>query len=697
MTDAPMSRDALDRLVSDLVAAAASYYESDYLLMTDAEYDAGIETIRSAIAADPSLSDADTDALLGSVAAGQSDGGNVVHPARMLSMAKVGAGEEGLAQIDVFIAQVEAISPAGQPAVIVEPKMDGLAVRAVYRDGTLVLAATRGDGSSGEDITYRVMRGEGITGLPTLLGDQDFTGEVRGEIYMTRDDFERANKIRVAAGGRPFVNPRNGVAGALRKSGEAAMPMHFAAYDFLGVTGGSTVPDTHQCRMDLLVAIGFETARSRIGGLGGTPRMIIDQIETVRPALPFEIDGAVIKANHDSVRAAMGEGSRTPNWAVAYKYAAEEATATVEDIEVSVGRTGRIGLRARITPTFVGGTTVTYATLHNPSWIAEQGIGIGSKVVLKRAGDVIPRITAPLDTVENAHIAPWTPPAVCPQCGGEWDKTSLLWRCTSPSCALAPALDYWASRDALDIEGLGGTVAEALAETTFTTGPLIGRRIWSVADLYDLTLDDWSSLILGTTPTGGDRTLGEANARKIMLSLADSKKQPFNRVLTGLGIRGTGRSLCRALARAFPTMDRLLEATTGDIAEVEKIGPVKAALIVDALTALGPVIDRLAARGLNMGEEPAETAGPKPLTGKTFVVSGSVPGYTRTTAQEAIEAAGGKASSSVSKTTTALITDETTTSKAKKAIALDIPIIDPTDFAALLRGDFTGLTIGRRG
>lgn len=681
MTTQPFANQPeFDAHVALLTAAAGSYYDSDLLRMTDAEYDAGIAQIEAALVAHPIWASADADALLGSIAAGQSAGGDVTHPTRMLSMAKVTAGDaDALVSIDALVAKC----PRG---VVVEPKMDGLALRVEYVAGRLSRAVTRGDGSSGEDVTAQVTRGEGVSGLPVTLAE-DWTGEVRGEVFMTLDQFEAAQVLRAERGGKPFVNPRNATAGALRKTGaEHWMPMTFAAYD-LSAEFGDLVQTSHTGLMMTAATLGFITARglAEQAGIKGGPfthaeatRGAIEQIASARQNLPFEIDGAVVKADRRQDRTALGEGSRTPRWALAYKYPAEEATAIVEDVEVTVGRTGRIGLRARISPTFVGGTTVTYATCHNPSWIVEQGIGIGSTVVLKRAGDVIPRITAPLDSPANAGIAAWAPPSVCPQCAEPWNTDSLLWRCETPSCGLVNAIDYFTSRDAMDVEGLGGVVAEAL---------VVHGYVESIADLYDLRAETLGDLPLGETSTGGVRRLGELNAAKIVANLESSKTQPLNRVITGLGIRGTGRSMSRALATAFPTMDLLRAAHVEDLAEVEKIGPKKAALIAAGLTSMVPVLDRLAAVGVNMGSEVTEVTGSKPLAGKTVVVSGSVPGYSRNEANEAIEAAGGKSSGSVSAKTSYLVTAETTTSKAKKAADLGVPVIDPDQFAALLRGE----------
>lgn len=344
----------------------------------------------------------------------------------------------------------------------------------------------------------------------------------------------------------------------------------------------------------------------------------------------------------------------------------------LRDIEVRVGRTGRISLRAVLDPVFVDGTTITYATLHNPRFVEEQGLAIGQTVAVWRAGDVIPRVTAPIG--EQPHgLTPWTPPETCPQCGEPWDKSSLLWRCHTASCSATNALEYWCSREAMDVEGAGEALCVALVNAGLAN---------DVADLYVLTADQLAELPVGTTKAGGVVLLGKLNAAKVIASLEHSKAQAFNRVITGLGIRMTGRSVGRWLAARFKNMDALRAATVEEIAEIDKMGLIKAQHVVDGLTAMAGVIDRLAAAGVTMSVP--ETTGDKPLDGKTYVVSGSVPGYTRTTVSERIEELGGRASGSVSANTTALVTAETTTAKAVKAAKLGVPIIDPAEFAQLL-------------
>ena len=696
-----------DTLVGDLVVAAAAYYDSAVLTMTDAEYDAGIDTLQTTLTAHPEWSSDEVTGLLDYVAGGQSAGGDVTHPERMLSLAKVSPDKSDDAEIRDLLAterrkardespithaDVEAFKDRNKTeaaslvtktnkGVVVEPKMDGLADRVEYVDGRLVLAALRGNGDSGEDVTEQVRRG--IVGLPLVL-DEPFTGEVRGEVYMTEAQFAEAQTLRAQRGGQPFVNPRGAVAGSLRKTGdENAMPMSFAAYDL-------TSPLTsHDDRMTEAERLGFATARSTVEarGMDLSPVhtveeavALIKQIEALRPTLGFEIDGAVIKADGDWDRTALGAGSRTPHWAIAYKYPPQVGESRIVDVEVRTGRTGRISLRARIEPVFVGGTTITYASLHNPAWIDQQGIGIGSKVRVERRGDVIPRVEAPLDPTVNEGIPTWVAPETCPTCEEAWDKTSLLWRCHTPACSIAGRLDYALGGDALDVDGFGTSIAEALAENEIAK---------DIADLFTLTLDQWATLPVGTTTTGAPRLLGETTAKKIMANIEAAKAQPFNRVITALGIRHGGKSVGQWLAGEFHTMENLRAASVADLAQIDKMGTVKATAIVNGLVDMADVIDRLAAAGVNMGAEPADDGSPKPLAGMTFVISGAVPaGYkNRGAAQEAIIAAGGKASGSVSKTTTALITDETTTAKAVKAQSLGVPVIDPDQFDALLRGE----------
>ena len=663
---APVERAFADRAefdagVEQARRAARLYYDTGDAVMTDADYDVLADRIAASVAAHPEWDD---QGVTTAVAAGASAGGDVRHPTAMLSLHKIKTPDE----VTAFVATL------GGDGCLVEVKLDGLAIRAEFVAGRLTLAALRGDGTTGEDVTAQVRRG--IAGLPAEL-DTPWTGEVRGEVYMTVDDFQAASANRVAAGGKAFVNSRGAVAGAIRSIDRAyEAPMTFATYE---ITGEGVDPaGSHLGRMGRAEELGFPAACRLIPDVTGecfTAEQVVAAIDVIgaqRPTLVFPIDGAVIKANAESTRRRLGLASRTPYWAVAFKYPPDTASTVLRDIEVRVGRTGRISLRAVIDPVQVGGTTVTKATLHNPQWVAEQGLAIGQTVAVWRAGDVIPRVTAPIGDQPHG-LAPWVAPEVCPQCGEPWDTTSLLWRCHTASCAAANALAYWCSREALDVDGAGDSFCDAVIEAGLAR---------DVADLYALTVDDIAELPVGRTAAGGTVMLGRANAERIVAGLEASKRQPFNRVVTGLGIRMTGRSVGRWLAARFKSMTALRAATVEEIAEIDKMGLIKAQHVVDGLAAMSGVIDRLTAHGLTM--EVTDDGGVKPLAGQTYVVSGSVPGYTRTTVSERIEALGGSASSSVSAKTTALVTAETTTAKAKKAAQLGIPVIEPEEFARML-------------
>jgi DNA ligase (NAD+) len=628
--------------------AAAAYYDSTDLLMSDQEYDRLVDMAQATVDA----TGWDDGGVLTQVAAGQSAGGDVVHTVPMLSLAKATTPKE----LSAFLSRIQGA------ATVTEPKLDGLAISVVYVNGDLVQAATRGDGTTGEDVTAQA---RAISGLPVAAGD--FTGEVRGEVFMTISDFEASNVNRVAEGSPAFKNPRNAVAGSLRKVGTKSV-MSFASYDVLGVNS-----DSYTSRLDFIETLGFQTARSLIPvDATGDPQTVIAEIEAARPTLDFEIDGAVVKVDSDAKRTQIGVASRHPKWALAWKYAAEETRSILRDIEVTVGRTGRVAFTGIIDPVQAAGATVARATLHNADFIAAQGLGIGSDVLVTRANDVIPRIVG-LDTDNNAQVAVWTPPTDCHQCGEPFDRSQVNWRCHSPECSVVGWISYFGSRDAMDIDGLGETVAEALVTSGLVTTP---------ADLYDLTISDLAALELGD-----GRELGEKNAAKVFSSIQKSKEQPFNRVITGLGIRMTGRSVSRWLASEFETMDALQSATASQIAAIEKMGAVKAQAVVDGLTARADVIARLADAGVNMGSEKSD-AGNLPLAGMTVVVTGAMTGplasRSRNEMNELIEAKGGKASGSVSKNTSLLVCGEEGSSKFAKAQSLGVTIVTPEEFAGMI-------------
>lgn len=665
-----LTRNDFDEAVLAAKTAAEAYYDGTTISMTDAEYDTLVENIAAAIAEHPEWDD---QGITTEVAAGASAGGDVRHPRPMLSLDKAKDKDEVVKFVNRANSHLN-----------VEVKLDGMAIRAEYQNGNLVLAATRGDGATGEDVTKNVLRG--INGLPATL-NTPWTGEVRGEIYMTDEDFTEASRARVAAGKKAFVNPRNATAGSLRNADrDYDAPMSFAAYDADG--DHLDEYESNAGRMAYLNdTVGIRTAASLTADfLGNTPSQArdvldaIDAIEERRATLGYPIDGAVIKVDSMDDRARLGMGSRTPYWAVAYKYAADTAVSTLKAIEVAVGRTGRLSYTAIIEPTFVGGTTVTRASLHNAPWIMAEGLGIGSVVSVYRAGDVIPRVTAAMGD-QPEGVTPYIPGDACPQCGETLDKSSLLWRCHTPSCSVVGRITYSASRDVWDIDGLGEEVATALVES---------GQVNTIADLFDLTVEDIAATKIGTTAAGAPRLIGTAVATKIATGIEAAKAQPLNRTITALGIRMTGRSVGRWLASAFKSMDALRAATLDEIAQIEKLGAVKAQHIVTGLAAMSDVIDRLAAHGVTMEVE--EQAAPEgkdlPFVGKKVVVSGSVPGFNRTEAQDAAIRLGATVSGSVSKNTDLLVHGDGAGSKLAKAESLGVATMPAEDFAALYASIF---------
>lgn len=646
-------------------SAARAYETTDQPEMTDEAFDLLLEHLASHEAAhgiEPDHGLHDTVGHSGATA------GDVEHPTPMLSLDK--PGREA----------VEAFAKA-HPTAIVEPKIDGLAIRAVYSNGKLAQGVRRGDGLTGEDVTGRLT---GVDGLPDTLQvvkSGDF--EVRGEIYLSDENLAKANAIRVASGKAPFANARNGVAGMVNKQDDTyAGLLSFAAYGTDFAPSGD-----HLDQMGALTAMGFTTAHSLLPESvtnAPDPMAAIAELGNERSGIGFLMDGAVVKVATAEERLALGEGSRAPKWAVAYKYKAVEAESKVEAIEMNIGKTGRLSLRARITPVEVDGSVVEYASLHNVGWLKDSGIGVGQKVQIFKANDIIPQLKIADGTLPDPSLEPWSPPEQCPKCSAPFDKSTELWRCLSPECSVSGRIQYAVSRDAgLDIEGVGGSIGDALIEA---------ELVKDVADLFSLEQDQLTNLDLGN-----GRTLGEKNATKIMAEIEKAKSQPLNRVITSLSMRFTGRTFGRRLAAEFGTMEKLQSARVDQLADVEGIGENKARAIYDGLKANADVIERLARAGVNMGREmaaPVEGAKSPKLAkaGKplSVVVTGSVKGaptlasLSRSGVQELIEANGGKASGSVSKTTDLLVCSEEGSSKWVKAKELGIRIVTPEEFAKML-------------
>ncbi|RSM68942.1 NAD-dependent DNA ligase LigA [Amycolatopsis sp. WAC 01375] len=650
--------------------AAKAYFGGETPPMPDGDYDHLVARIAASVAVNPQWDDRGVSTA---VAAGES-GGAVRHEPPMLSLDKITAAAE-LRQFTNTLSTCTAV---------VEAKFDGMACHVDYRDGRLVRAVSRGDGAAGDDITHQVTREPGVAGLPVSL-PHAWSGSVRGEIFMTNADFELANNARVAAGKAPFVNPRNAVAGSIRKIERTySVPMSFAAYAISG--NGLEDVDSHLERMAHARLAGITTAAMLTAGSlpAGTLtygrraedlQRAVDALEKLRPRLGFPVDGAVIKADSRAVRTRMGSHSSAPRWAVAYKWAPDTAYSILREIHVSVGRTGRAGFRAVIDPVTVAGTTIRYASLHNVDWIAQQGLGVGSRVAVVRAGDVIPRVTAAAGE-QPEDVVPWIPPTRCPQCDQSWERSGQLWRCTTPACSLVSLLTYAASRDVLDIDGLGEEVAAALVEADL---------VRDLADLYTLSSNRVAEASYLRAGTAVGRRIGAATAAKLVAGIAAAKERPLARHITSLGIRGTGRRMGRMLAQHFGTLDALRAATTNDLAVVDGIGTVTACWIRAGLHEADAVLDRLIAVGITTVHDTKPAVADGSLAGKRVVITGAIPSMTRTQAQEAAERLGATASGSVTAKTDLLIVGAGSSARSKlaKANELGVPTMSAEDFLAL--------------
>jgi DNA ligase (NAD+) len=705
MTTTPVLADAAAyaQAVEDAKRAAAAYYAGGTSPLDDDAYDHLGRAIAAWEAEHPD--EVSADSPTGKVAGGAAEG-DVPHTRPMLSLDNVFSAE----QFTGWAASLERRIGRGVERWSVEPKLDGLAIAARYERGRLTRLVTRGDGTAGEDVSHA--RGT-IVGLPERLAEP-VTVEVRGEVLMTTEQFEAANPVRVAHGGEPFANPRNAAAGTLRaKDRPYRVEMTFFAYDMLPLTTtdaqgpvaeGDADPDgldglAHSELIARAVALGLHTSgTTAVPGraVTGTEAVLarVAEVAALRAELPFGIDGIVIKADLAADRREAGEGSRAPRWAIAYKLPAVEKVTRLVAVEWNVGRTGVIAPRAVLEPVEIDGSTVTYATLHNPSDITRRDLRLGDHVMVYKAGDIIPRVEAPVAHLRTGEEQPIGFPETCPQCGSDIDRSEQRWRCArGRECHLVASLSYAVGRDQLDIEGLGTSRIVQLVDAALVA---------DVADLFTLTREQ----LLGL-----DR-MGETSTDNLLAAIATARTRPLGRVLCALGIRGTGRSMSRRIARHFATMDAVRAADAEAMQRVDGIGAEKAPVIVAELAELAAVIDKLVVAGVNMTEPgatppPAPGTGPElgaesgadastaqaagPLSGLSVVVTGAMSGpleaLSRNQMNELIERAGGKSSSSVSKRTGLVVAGEKAGSKRGKAEELGIRLVDPEEFATLL-GDF---------
>ena len=669
-------QDRIEALRAEVARHNRLYYEDDAPEVPDGDYDALVRELRALEDEFPEFASADSPA--------QTVGGPasatfapVTHAVAMTSLDNAMDGDELRAWADRVVKGLAGVTPG----FVAELKFDGLAMSLRYEDGELVQAATRGDGRVGEDVTANVRTIGDVphrlpAGAPPVV-------EVRGEVYMSTSVFEELNAEYEAAGERPLVNPRNAAAGSLRQKDSAMTAkrrLSFWAYQLGQVEGGPDL-ESHVSTLDLIGELGFpiNPEVKRLDSIDAVLAHCLHWQEH-RHDLGYEIDGVVVKVDDLAQQRELGFTSRAPRWAIAYKFPPEERTTLLRDIQVSVGRTGRTTPFAVLEPVFVGGSTVGMATLHNQDQVAAKDVRPGDTVVVRKAGDVIPEVVGPVLSMRPKGAEPWVFPTTCPcsiqstlvRPDGEADT-----RCVEPACPFQrdQKIIYWASRGAMDIEGLGERTVVQL------TGAELVR---DVADIYDLTVDQVEAL----------EGFARISAEKLVDSIQGSKERPLPKLLTALGIRHLGPAASDVLAAEFGTLRRVFEASDEERSAVDGVGPV-IAVALSAWYEQAPnrdFIDRLEAAGLNFGseEEAAARAAARAsiqqtLEGKTIVVTGTVPGYSREEAEEAITARGGKSPGSVSKKTMALVVgDGAGASKLTKAEANGTPIVPAERFEDLL-------------
>ncbi len=668
------------------------YHTLDAPEIPDSEYDLLVVELRSLEAEYPALATPDSPTqAVGAAPSGLFQ--EVRHRVPMMSLDNAFDEDELRAWAERLRRQAPDID-LESVAFSCEPKVDGVAMSLTYDHGRLVQAATRGDGVTGEDVTANVATvGDVPKELAKAGGPYPDLLEVRGEIYMPVAEFEAMNKRQAERGERLFVNPRNSAAGALRQKDPgitAQRPLHFWAYA-VGVVEGaparSTWPaDTQSGTLAQLGKAGLPVSPDarRIEGMTAVVARCHELAEE-RHHLAYEIDGVVTKVDALALHDVLGATSRAPRWAIAFKFPPEERTTRLVDIMVSIGRTGRATPFARLEPVFVGGSTVGVATLHNEDQVAAKDVRPGDLVIVRKAGDVIPEVVGPVRDgpgVPKRRKPKWKFPTSCPSCGealvrlpGESDTY-----CTNIECPAqrVQRISHYASRSAMDIEGLG---EERVLQ-------LVGAGLLNdAADLYDLTTEQLVTL----------ERFGALSAANLVAAIDASRAQPLSRLLVALGIRHVGPTGARAVARAFGTLEAIEAATVQELAAVDGVGGIIAASLAEFLSADTnvAVLGRLRRAGVNM-EEPGASAGttgggagaatlPQTLEGKTVVVTGAVPDYTREGAEEAIMARGGKSPGSVSKKTFVLVVGESPgASKLKKAEDLGVPTLDAVSFQTLL-------------
>ena len=675
-----LAAQATDALRREIEHNSYLYYALDAPAISDGAFDSLMHELRALEAEHPELIDPSSPTQRVGGYVGEQFA-PIQHERRMYSLDDaMDAGEldEWLGRVEDFFGEI--------PPLVCELKIDGSSVAFTFENGRLLKAATRGDGTTGEDITVNVRT---VRDVPLRLRDEALSAirdteepiELRGECYMPKSSFESLNAAAEANGKSGFANPRNAAAGSLRQK-DSQVTAHRDLSTFVYAVGDERklALDTQWDLLQWLKRAGFHVNPDiELVHSAEEVHAFCERSLERRNALPYEIDGVVVKVNSFAQQEAMGYTARAPRWAIAFKFPPEEKTTLLRDITVQVGRTGKLTPVAELDPVRVAGSTVARATLHNEDEVRRKDVRVGDTIIVRKAGDVIPEILGPVLSLRPNDAQPWEMPRVCPSCQSPVvrEEGEVDYRCISIDCPAQAAerLIHWASRGAMDIDGMGEEIIGRLIES---------GRVTDVADYYTLDVVELSMLDMGrVNKDGAPIRLGETVAKKLMAAIDESRTRPLARPLFGLGIRHVGKTMAEALAAAFPSIDALMAASEEELAAVEGVGPKIARCVY--LFFRTPdnvaVIERLRKHGVSLEDDvqaAEEDALPQTLAGLTFVLTGSLTqsGMTRDEAGAALKARGAKVSGSVSKKTSYVVAGEAAGSKYDKAIALGVPVLD---------------------
>ena len=657
--DIKEAEQRLDELKTLIEKANHNYYDLDAPTLEDDEYDALMRELRKIESEHPELltEDSPSQRVGGSA---QNTFEKVTHAVQMGSL-------QDVFDVDEVREFVERVKAEGAEEFTVEPKIDGLSVSLVYENGVLTRGATRGDGFVGEDITPNIKT---IRTIPLKLPEALPLIEVRGEVYMPKKSFAELCELQEKNGEPLPKNPRNAAAGSLRQKDSkitASRKLDIFCFNIQRAEGKEF--STHSESLEYIEKLGFHVVPDvRVCRTADEIIARIGEIGEMRQGLPFDIDGAVIKVNDIALRSEIGSTSKVPKWAVAFKYPPEEKETTLREIEVNVGRTGALTPVAVFDPVLLAGTTVSRAVLHNQDQITEKDIRVGDRIIVRKAGDIIPEVVRSVAHADNSE--PFYIPDICPVCGAKAvrDEDEAVIRCTNINCPaqLLRSIEHFASRGAMNIEGLGEAVVEQLVNADL---------VHNVADLYTLDIQSLTSL----------ERFGQKSAENLLENIEKSKKNELDKLIFALGIRGIGQRAAMLLCQKFGNMDSVMNATAEDIAAIDGFGEILADSVYTAMREPHRIalIERLKELGLNMVYSDQKVS--DKFAGLTFVLTGTLPTLKRDEAKAMIENQGGKCSGSVSKKTSYVVAGEEAGSKLTKANELGIPVISEEEFLNMIK------------